>query len=105
MLVGLVASGVALASGLACCPVGPPCRGRWPGGPWPTARPEAGLRLLREAAQACRSLSYQGVEVAWWGPGSQAGGDFGGQVWHQPGGQALTQDPGAQVLTQTPPPC
>jgi sigma-E factor negative regulatory protein RseB len=24
------------------------------------------------------------------------------QVWHQPGGQALTQDPGAQVLTQPP---
>jgi len=41
--------------------------------------------------------------VAWWGPGSQAGGDTSVvQVWHQPGGQALTQDPGVQLLTQTP---
>ena len=104
VLVGLVASGVALASGLGLLPGGPavprPLAGRaLANGP----AQAAGLRLLREAAQACRSLSYQGVEVAWWGPGSQAGGDTSVvQVWHQPGGQALTQDPGAQVLTQTP---
>jgi sigma-E factor negative regulatory protein RseB len=102
VLVGLVASGVALASGLGLLTGG--------GGP---PRPltgqahgpaqAAGLRLLREAAQACRSLRYQGVEVAWWGPASQTGGDTSVvQVWHQPGGQALTQAPGAQVLTQTP---
>jgi hypothetical protein len=41
--------------------------------------------------------------MAWWGRGSQAGGDTSVvQVWHQPDGQALTQDPGAQALTQTP---
>ena len=41
--------------------------------------------------------------MAWWGPASQTGSDTSVvQVWHQPGGQALTQDPGAQVLTQTP---
>jgi sigma-E factor negative regulatory protein RseB len=102
VLVGLVASGVALASGLGLLTGG--------GGP---PRPltgqahgpaqAAGLRLLREAAQACRSLRYQGVEVAWWGPASQTGGDTSVvQVWHQPDGQALTQAPGAQVLTQTP---
>ena len=104
VLVGLVASGVALASGLGLLTGGGgpqrPLAGRAAAnGP----AQAAGLRLLREAAQACWSLPYQGVEVAWWGPGSQAGGDTSVvQVWHQPGGQALTQDPGAQVLTQTP---
>jgi sigma-E factor negative regulatory protein RseB len=102
VLVGLVASGVALASGLGLLAGGG-------GPPRPLAGQAighgqaAGLRLLREAAQACRSLRYQGVEVAWWGPESQTGGDTSVvQVWHQPGGQALTQDPRAQVLTQTP---
>jgi sigma-E factor negative regulatory protein RseB len=104
VLVGLVASGVALASGLGLLTGGAavprPLAGRAPAnGPAQTA----GLQLLHEAAQACRSLPYQGVEVAWWGPGSQTGGDTSVvQVWHRPGGQALTQDPGAQVLTQTP---
>ena len=41
--------------------------------------------------------------MAWWGPGGQTGGDASGSiVWHQTGGQALTQDPGAQTLTQAP---
>jgi sigma-E factor negative regulatory protein RseB len=104
VLVGLVASGVALASGLGLLTGGAaaprPLAGRAPAsGP----AQAAGLRLLREAAQACRSLPYQGVELAWWGRGSRAGGDTSVvQVWHRPGGQALTQDPGAQVLTQPP---
>src|SRR5215475_5249217 len=104
VLVGLVASGVALASGLGLLAGGAaaprPLTGRVPAnGP----AQAAGLRLLREAAQACRSLPYQGVEVAWWGPGSRAGGDTSVvQVWHRPGGQALTQDPGTQVLAQAP---
>jgi sigma-E factor negative regulatory protein RseB len=104
VLVGLVASGVALASGLGLLTGGAaaprPLAGRAPpSGP----AQAAGLRLLREAAQACRSVPYQGVEVAWWGPGGRAGRDTSVvQVWHQPGGQALTQDPGAQVLTQPP---
>jgi len=98
VLVGLVASGVALASGLGLLTGGA-------GAQRPVAGPAqaAGLKLLRAAAQACRSLPYQGVEVAWWGPGSQAGGDTSVvQVWHQPGGQALTQDPGAQTMAQAP---
>jgi len=104
VLVGLVASGVALASGLGLLTGGAvaprPLAGRaLANGP----AQAAGLKLLREAARAGRSLPYQGVEVAWWGAGNQAGGDSSVvQVWHQPGGQALTQDPGAQVLTQTP---
>ena len=98
VLAGLVASGVALASGLGLLTGGAIAQR-------PVAGPAqaAGLKLLRAAAKACRSLPYQGVEVAWWGRGSQAGGDTSVvQVWHQPGGQALTQDPGAQVLTQAP---
>lgn len=98
VLVGLVASGVALASGLGLLTGGA-------GAQRPVVGPAqaAGLKLLRSAAQACRSLPYQGVEVAWWGRGSQAGGDTSVvQVWHRPGGQALTQDPGAQALTQDP---
>src|SRR5262245_11277674 len=104
VLVGLVASGVALASGLGLLTGGAgaqqPLAGRAPAnGP----AQAAGLKLLRAAAQACRSLPYQGVEVAWWGPGSPAGGDTSVvQVWHQPGGQALTQDPGRQALPQPP---
>ena len=102
VLVSLVASGVALASGLGLLAggAGPqrPLAGLANG-----SAQAAGLKLLRAAAQACRSLPYQGVEVAWWGPGGQTGGDASVvHVWHQPGGQALTQDPGAQTLTQAP---
>jgi sigma-E factor negative regulatory protein RseB len=98
VLVGLVASGVALVSGLGLLTGGA-------GAQRPVVGPAqaAGLKLLHAAAQACRSLPYQGVEVAWWGWGSRAGGDTSVvQVWHQPGGQALIQDPGAQVLTRDP---
>jgi sigma-E factor negative regulatory protein RseB len=100
VLVGLVASGVALASGLGLLTGGAGAQ-RPSAGQANGPAQAAGLRLLRAAAQACRSLPYQGVEVAWWGPGRQGGGDTSVvQVWHQPGGQALTQDPRAQVLTQ-----
>jgi sigma-E factor negative regulatory protein RseB len=104
VLVGLVASGVALASGLGLLTGGAGAQRPLAGQALANGPAQAaGLKLLREAAQACRSLPYQGVEVAWWGPGSQTGGDTSVvQVWHQPGGQALTQAPGAQVLTQTP---
>ncbi len=104
VLVGLVASGVALASGLGLLTGGAGAQRPLAGQALANGPAQAaGLKLLREAAQACRSLPYQGVEVAWWGPASQTGGDTSVvQVWHQPGGQALTQDPGTQVLTQTP---
>ena len=104
VLVGLVASGVALASGLGLLTGGAGAQRPLAGQALANGPAQAaGLKLLREAAQACRSLPYQGVEVAWWAPGSQTGGDTSVvQVWHQPGGQALTQAPGAQVLTQTP---
>ncbi len=51
----------------------------------------AGLRLLAEAAAASRLVSYQGVEMAWWGPGG--GHTSLVEVWHQPGGQAILQAP------------
>jgi sigma-E factor negative regulatory protein RseB len=104
VLVGLVASGVALASGLGLLTGGAGAQRPLAGQALANGPAQAaGLKLLREAAQACRSLPYQGVEVAWWGPGSQTGGDTSVvQVWHRPGGQALTQAPGTQVLTQTP---
>lgn len=102
VLVSLVASGVALASGLGLLAGGAGPQRPLAGLAHGPAQ-AAGLKLLRAAAQACRSLPYRGVEVAWWGPGSQTGGDTSVvQVWHQPGGQALTQDPGAQTLTQAP---
>ncbi len=60
-----------------------------------SAAQTAGLRLLSEAAAASRLVSYQGVEMAWWGPG---GGDTTlVEVWHQPGGQAIMQVPSEPV--------
>jgi sigma-E factor negative regulatory protein RseB len=55
----------------------------------------AGLRLLSQAAQACHSVSYQGVEVAWWGAGG--GTSAAVDVWHQGGGEALTRSAVAAV--------
>jgi sigma-E factor negative regulatory protein RseB len=89
VVVGLVMSGVALASGWGLVTGGPAAQAPAAGPPSPAQ--EAGLKLLSEAARACRSISYQGVEMAWWGPG---GGDTSVvDVWHQPGGQALTRAP------------
>lgn len=91
VVVSLVVSVVATA----------PWRGLAPAGPArlvaaPSRRAQAaGLKLLSQAAQAWQTVAYQGVEVAWWGPG---GGDTAMvDVWHQPGGQALTQVPQASV--------
>jgi sigma-E factor negative regulatory protein RseB len=107
VVVGLVMSGVAVASGWGLVATGSGARGTANGPPAQAtgARPRgpaqaAGLKLLSQAAQACRSISYRGVEMAWWGPG---GGDTSVvEVWHQPGGQAFTQAPGTQSLTTAP---
>jgi sigma-E factor negative regulatory protein RseB len=93
VVVGLVMSGIALVSGHGPVATGaaaqrPSAARPGPGDPVQAA----GLKLLSQAAQASRSISYQGVEMAWWGPG---GGDMSMvEVWHQPGGQALTRAPG-----------
>jgi sigma-E factor negative regulatory protein RseB len=99
VVVGLVVTGVALASwqGLVATAgsAGQPAAARVPGTGPAAAAQSAGLRLLSEAAVACRSVSYGGVEMAWWGPG---GGDTSiVDVWHQPGGQAVTQAPAEPV--------
>src|SRR5215472_90691 len=89
VVVGLVMSGVALASGWGLVASAPAAH-RPAVGP-PTPAQAAGLRLLSQAAQACQAVSYRGVEMAWWGPG---GGDTSVvDVWHRPDGQALTRAP------------
>src|SRR5215510_4536047 len=101
VVVGLVASGVVLAAGRGLMTSGAeakrPAAGR-------LARPAAqaqaaGIKLLGRAAEACRSVPYRGTEMAWWGPG---GDTSVVEVWHHPGGQALTQAPGTQALTHPP---
>ena len=91
VVVGLVITGLAVAPwrGLVSAAAARPAAA-------PSGRAQtAGLRLLSRAAQAWRSVPYQGVEVAWWGPG---GGDTSMvNVWHQPGRQALTQAPQPSV--------
>ena len=96
VVVGLVVSGIVLASwrGLA---TGESALAQRPaGGLPPRTSPRdptqaAGLKLLSQAARACQSVSYQGVETGWWAPG---GGDMSVvDVWHSHGGQALTQIP------------
>ncbi|HEY6274889.1 MAG TPA: sigma-E factor regulatory protein RseB domain-containing protein [Streptosporangiaceae bacterium] len=97
VVVGLVMSGVALASWRGLVDTGggagPAAPGRAPGGPVGAAQ-AAGLRLLSEAAVACRSVSYEGVEMAWWGP---SGDTSVVDIWHQPGGQAVIQAPAEPV--------
>jgi len=54
------------------------------------ARGGAGLRLLREAAAACQSISYSGEQVMlWWGQGETSASVV--DVWHQPGRVTLVE--------------
>jgi sigma-E factor negative regulatory protein RseB len=96
VVVGLVVTGLALTSwrGLVGSGgrTGPVPAGPAHGAGHVSAAQVAGLRLLSEAAVACRSVSYQGVETAWWGPG---GDSSLVNVWHQPGRQAVLQAPTA----------
>jgi sigma-E factor negative regulatory protein RseB len=69
---------------------GPVARQR---GPMPAAVTPAdrrGLRLMGDAAAACESVAFQGIQIAaWWGP---AGGSASVlQVWHRPGGAVLAR--------------
>jgi len=94
VVVGLVLTGLALTSwrGLAGTGgnAGPEAVDLARSAGHPSAAQAAGLRLLSEAAAACHSISYQGVELAWWGPG----GDTSlVDVWHQPGRQEVMQAP------------
>jgi sigma-E factor negative regulatory protein RseB len=52
-----------------------------------------GLRLMREAAVACRQVPFRGIQLAaWWGP---AGGSASViRVWHRSGGAVLARSSG-----------
>jgi sigma-E factor negative regulatory protein RseB len=101
VVVGLVMSSVALALGRGLAAGGAAAQRPLAG----QARPAngkaqaAGVKLLGQAAEACRSIPYHGVEMAWWGPGGDASVI---EIWHQTGGQALTQDPGVPALAHAP---
>ena len=51
-----------------------------------TPASRTGLRLLSQAAQACQTMTYQGVEVLGAGPDTSVV-----DVWHSPGGVTLAQ--------------
>ena len=58
------------------------------------ASTRAGLRLLRQAAAACKGTSYSGEQVVlWWGQGETSSSIV--EVWHQTGGMTLVQETGA----------
>ncbi len=49
-----------------------------------------GVRLMHEAAAACQSVPYSGVQfAAWWGGGGATASVV--QVWHRPGSAMLAQ--------------
>ena len=92
MLAGLVVSGIVVisqhsAGGLggagtqAMAPQSAPA-----GLPRATAARTPTLRLLSQAAQACQTMTYQGVEVLGAGPDTSVV-----DVWHAPGGVTLAQ--------------
>lgn len=55
-----------------------------------SASARSGLRLMTEAAAACKSVAYHGVQVAvWWGRSGASSSVI--QIWHQPGSAALAQ--------------
>jgi sigma-E factor negative regulatory protein RseB len=58
--------------------------------PGPAAPRVPAMRLLSQAAQACRTMTYQGVEVLgeWGGPGPATSVV---NVWHAPGGVTLAE--------------
>lgn len=56
----------------------------------PAETGNTGLRLLSEAAAACRQVSYQGVQVTQW-HGADGGLTSVVNVWHQRGHQTLIQ--------------
>jgi sigma-E factor negative regulatory protein RseB len=57
-----------------------------------TAAARRGLRLMSQAAAACQSVAFRGVQIAaWWGPAGESASVI--EVWHRPGGVILAQSP------------
>jgi sigma-E factor negative regulatory protein RseB len=93
VLAGLVVSGIVVisrpgAGGLSHA--GPQAMAPPSAPPGRTAPQAPSVRLLSQAARACRTMTYEGVEVLgeWGGPG-QATSVV--NVWHAPGGVTLAQ--------------
>lgn len=96
VLAGLVVSGIVAVSRHGTGGLGratmqamaaPPVTSRLPSQAAPSAPT---MRLLSEAARACRTMTYQGVEVLgeWGGPGRATSVL---NVWHAPGGVTLAE--------------
>jgi sigma-E factor negative regulatory protein RseB len=65
------------------------------------ASARTGLQLMSEAAAACESVSYRGVQVVvWWGQGSTSASFV--QVWHRQGSAALAEAPATAALPSQP---
>jgi sigma-E factor negative regulatory protein RseB len=59
----------------------------------PTQAARAGLRLMSQAATACRTTAFSAVLVSrWWGPAGAR--ESRAQVWHRPGGQTVAEPVG-----------
>jgi sigma-E factor negative regulatory protein RseB len=58
----------------------------------------AGLRLLGQAAKACATVAFRGVQsLTWWGPAAARGGSSAAiQVWHRPDGEVLARPAAGQ---------
>src|SRR5229473_2611287 len=105
VVLGLLATGFVIVSRDAAARGGPAAR---PPSGLPAARPpsgsrpaqSAGLRLLGEAAVACQSVAYQGVQVIA-SPGTAGRRVAVVDVWHQRGRRALIQIIGAGPASDT----
>lgn len=89
VLVDLPARGPASARGTAAARQRRLAQDLAPAAP-ATPASSAGLRLMRAAADACRSVSFHGTQVtARWGAAGHSTAVV--QVWHQPGGALLAR--------------
>jgi len=65
-----------------------------------TSAARLGLALMTEAAVACRTTAFSGVQVfRWWGPdGSSV---WLANIWHRPGGQIVAEPVAGSAAAQT----
>jgi sigma-E factor negative regulatory protein RseB len=65
-----------------------------------TAAGRAGLRLMGQAAAACRGTAFSGVQVSrWWGPAGTLVSMT--DIWHEPGGQTVASPVSAGALPES----